>query len=152
MKSIKIFNYTESLNCFVVNPEYKKISDRIGLTECNEVVWIGRYFSLDNDYGEHWFDNWKERDEIEEKAKKSGIKYDDILIISPERHKNGVDGPCHSDSERKQFWTDVLKCLELNIETIFNESRKLNNEREESDEDYIKDLENIISEIKIAFR
>ncbi len=26
-----------------------------------------QYFMLDNDYGEHWFDNWDKREEIQEK-------------------------------------------------------------------------------------
>jgi len=55
------------------------------------VVWLGRYFALDNE-NEHWFDNWEARDNIEEKAKTLGLKYENLLIIDPDRFKNGLDG------------------------------------------------------------
>ena len=145
---MKIFKYISELNCFVVNPEYKIIANQLGLSEWNEVVWIGRFFSLDNDYGEHWFDNWNERDKLEKKALSLGIKYDDLLIINPNRFKNDVDGPCHSDSERRKFWTDVLKSLDLSLETIISESIKINKENEETGEPFIANLENVIEKIK----
>jgi hypothetical protein len=148
--TIKIFKYIDQLDCFIVNPVYKKIADRLGLTEWNEVVWIGRYFSLDNDNGEHWFDNWELKDEVEEKAKKLGLNYDELLILDPDRFKNNSDGPCHSDIERKRFWTDVLKSLELSIETIVGEAKKFNNDREKTEETYITDLDARISEVKNA--
>lgn len=151
MKTIKIFKYIEQLDCFVVNTEYKVIADKLGLTEWSEVVWIGRYFLLDNDYGEHWFDNWSERDKLAEKAKDIGIEYNDILVINPNRFKNGVDGPCHTDNERLKFWTDVLKSLELNINTIIAEAVKLNDEREQTDEEFIADLDRRIAEIKNSY-
>jgi len=147
---MRIFKYISELDCFVVNPEYKTIADRLGLTEWNEVVWIGRFFTLDNDYGEHWFDNWDERDQIEQKAKSLGINYDDLLIINPDRFKNNIDGPCHSDLERKNFWTDVLKSLDLSLETIIWESIKLNNENKEAGEPYILELNKIIEQIKAS--
>jgi hypothetical protein len=134
----------------VVDPEYKTIADKLGLTEWNEVVWIGRFFMLDNDYGEHWFDNWDERDAIAQKAKSLGIAYDDLLVINPNRFKNNADGPCHSDSQRKQFWTDVLKSLDLGLETIISEAIKLNDENKESGEPYILDLHEIIARIKAS--
>jgi hypothetical protein len=148
--TIKIFKYIDQLDCFIVNPAYKKIADRLGLTEWNEVVWIGRYFSLDNDNGEHWFDNWDLKDKVEEKAKKLGLNYDELLILDPDRFKNSSDGPCHSDIERKRFWTDVLKSLELSIETIVGEAQKFNNDREKTEEKYIADLDERISEVKNA--
>lgn len=151
MKAIKIFKYIDQLDCFVVNTEYKNLADKLGLTEWNEVVWIGRYFSLDNDNGEHWFDNWSERDKLSEKAKDFGIDYDDLLVIKPDRFKNGLDGPCHTDNERRKFWTDVLKSLELGVDTIIDEAVKFNNEREKTDEEFIADLDNRITEIKNAY-
>lgn len=54
---IKIFKYIPDVGCFIVAPLYKELADKLGLTEWNEVVWIGRYFFLDDDVGEHWFDN-----------------------------------------------------------------------------------------------
>lgn len=145
---MKIFKYIDKLDCFTVNPDYKEIANKLGLNEWNEVVWIGRYFSMDNDNGEHWFDNWSERDKIEKEAEKLGLKYDDLLIIDSDRFKNNVDGPCHTSEERKRFWTDVLKSLDLSFEVIFNEARKFNLERDKDDDEYISNLEEIIIEIE----
>jgi len=146
---LKIFKYIEEIDGFIVNPDYKRISDELGLTEWNEVVWIGRYFLMDNDFGEHWFDNWEKRNEKESIAKELNIKYDSILIIDPERFKNDKDGPCHNNSQRKNFWTDVLKSLKISIDIIVDEARYLNNHRKENnDEDFIIDLEKRIEKIK----
>ena len=147
MKTIKIFKYIDQLDCFVVNPAYKTIADNLGLAEWNEVVWIGRYFLLDNDYGEHWFDNWELRDELQTKAKEIGIEYEDLLIIDPDRFKNDKDGPCHTSAERKLFWTDVLRSLELSPDLNFNESRNFNKARE-NEEDFINDLDDRIVRLK----
>jgi hypothetical protein len=143
MRTIRIFEYIDFLDCFVVNPAYKSMADDLGLTEWNEVVWIGRYFTLDNDLGEHWFDNWELRDQLESKAKEVGIAYNDLLIIDPERFKNEMDGPCHTPAERTMFWRDVLRSLELSMELLFSEVRKHNTERGGAD-DFINDLENRI--------
>ncbi|MEP7264820.1 MAG: hypothetical protein ABI772_09990 [Bacteroidota bacterium] len=148
---IQVFKYIDQLDCFIVDNEFKKIADTLGLTEWNEVVWIGRYFILDNDFGEHWFDNWDLREKLEEQAKQLGIDSHNLLIIDPERFKNDKDGPCHSDFERKKFWTDVLKSLKLDYETIFNEARKENKKRETDDEGYIVDLEIQIGALKKTF-
>jgi hypothetical protein len=51
------------------------------------VVWIGRLFTLDNDYGEHWFDNWDEREEKASDAHALGIEPEELLIVNPERFK-----------------------------------------------------------------
>jgi hypothetical protein len=139
---IKIFTYLDELDCFVVDPDYRKIAQQLGLTEWNEVVWIGRYFRLDNDVGEHWFDNWDLRAPLIEKAEKLGYDETELFIIDPDRFKDGSDGPCHSDDERKYFWKDVLLSLHLSMDTLIRESRKLNEERRLYDpEDYLPDLE-----------
>lgn len=151
MRTIRIFKYIDQLDCFVVNPEYKTMADKLGLSEWNEVVWIGRFFSLDNDNGEHWFDNWSERDKLSEKAKGFGIESHNLLVIAPDRFKNGFDGPCHTDNERRRFWTDVLKSLELSVDTIIDEAVKFNNEREKTDEEYIPDIDHRITELKSAY-
>jgi hypothetical protein len=70
---IRIFKYLQELDCFIVDPDHKKIADSLGLTEWNEVVWIGRFFSMDNDFGEHWFDNWDLRKPLEAKAEELGL-------------------------------------------------------------------------------
>jgi hypothetical protein len=55
--TVQIFNYVGQLDAFVVTDEYRTIAERLGLIEGNPVVWIGRLFTLDNDYGEHSLDN-----------------------------------------------------------------------------------------------
>jgi hypothetical protein len=146
---IKIFDYIVDLDCFVINSDYKEICDYLGITEWEQAAWIGRYFTLDNDYGEHWFDNWELRDEKEAKAKELGVEYDRMLIIDPERFKNDSDGPCHENTQRKQFWTSTLKSLRLNIELIVGEARVNNSMVDESDR--LNDLEKRIEEIKTKF-
>ena len=56
--SVRIFRYISDDDAFLVTDEYHKIADAIGLSEWHPAVWIGRLFILDNDLGEHWFDNW----------------------------------------------------------------------------------------------
>jgi hypothetical protein len=125
-KMIKIFNYIPELDAFDVTPEYKEIADTLGLSEWNPVVWIGRLFTMDNDYGEHWFDNWTERDAIETKARKLGYDENLLYVIDPTRFKDNVDGACHSNQERALFWTDVLKNLALDFDTLVVFATKCN--------------------------
>lgn len=148
---IKVFTYIEELDCFLVTPEFRNICDQLGLRGWEQTAWIGRYFTLDNDYGEHWLDNWEQRDERETKAKDLDIEYEDMLIIDPQRFRNGQDGPCHSDVEIKRFWTSVLRSLTLSLEVIFAEARlhhaKLKEAGLVEDEDFVSDLEIIIESI-----
>ena len=131
-----------------MEPGYKRIADELRLSEWNEVVWIGRYLTLDNDYGEHWFDNWVLREKIETETSTLGIDSSEVFIIDPDRFKDEKDGPCHTHEERKRFWTDVLKSLHLSYEVLFNEARKLNEQRRLFDEkDHINDLEERIKTI-----
>jgi hypothetical protein len=142
MKTIKIFRYLDDVDCFVVSDEYRRIADQLGLTEWSPVVWIGRLFTLDNDYGEHWFDNWHLRDPLEEAAQQRGLTEDELLIIDPERFQNGKDGPCHPPEFRKRFWTDVLRSLELSLDLLAGEARAFNRERLHLMlDEYIPDLE-----------
>lgn len=147
MEYYKVFNYIEALDCFVVNSAFKELINNLGLNEWNEVVWIGRYLMLDNDYGEHWFDNWDERERIEELALKLGYKQEDLMIIEPARFANGKDGPCHTDVERKRFWTDICKSLSLSIETIICEARRNNEQHKKYHSLYLPDLEIRIEKI-----
>jgi hypothetical protein len=148
MKTLKIFRYLDELDCFVVTDEYRRIADDLGLTEWSPVVWIGRLFTLDNDYGEHWFDNWDLRDEIKAQAEALGVDYEEMLIIDPSRFQDGQDGPCHSDEVRKRFWTDVLKSLELSYELLFDEARANNKRmRDLLPEEHIEHLEDRIARI-----
>lgn len=145
---VRIFRYLEDLDCFVVSEEYRKVADQLGLSEWNPVVWIGRLFMLDNDYGEHWFDNWELREQLKPEAEKRGVVYEDLMVIDPDRFKNDDDGPCHSPELRKKFWTDVLKSLELSYDLIFAEARAENEKiRETLPEMYIEDLEQRIERV-----
>ena len=147
-KTLRIFEYIDVIDCFVVTDEYRKIADYLGLTEWNPVVWIGRLFTLDNDYGEHWFDNWELREEKKIEAERLGIEYNNLYIIDPDRFKNDDDGPCHSAGIRKEFWTDVLKSLELSYDLLFEEASLFNTENKKIfPEEFIEDLEDRIEEI-----
>lgn len=146
---IRIFKYIPEIDAFIVDPTFKRISDELGLSEWNEVVWIGRYFTLDNDYGEHWFDNWDQRDQREAKARELGIDYEEILAVDPDRFKNDQDGPCHTNEQRKKFWTDVLSSLQLSMDLMVIEAKQINEKRKQYDPDhYIEDLDKRIEKMK----
>ncbi len=146
MKSVTIFQYLPDLDCFVVSEEYRRIADQLGLAEWTPVVWIGRLFTLDNDYGEHWFDNWHLREPLAAAAERRNLTEDELLIIDPERFQDGKDGPCHSPAFRKRFWTDVLRSLELSFDLLADEARVFNEERlHYLPDEYIPDLEKRIA-------
>jgi hypothetical protein len=147
--SLKVFQYIADLDCFVVTEQYRRIADELGLFERSPVVWIGRLFLLDNDFGEHWFDNWELREQLRPEAEKRGIAYEDLLIIDPERFQNGADGPCHTPELRKRFWTDVLQSLELSYDLLFAEARTMNAANQQwAPESYLPDLEQRIERIQ----
>ncbi len=149
MSTVRVFKYINQLDAFVVTDEYRHLADQLGLIEGHPVVWIGRLFTLDNDYGEHWFDNWDERAALEDEAQKLGIASDQLMIIVPDKFTNDHDGPCHTPIFRKQFWTDVLKSLELSYDTIFEEARRNNAAiREYLPDEYITNLEAKIAAIQ----
>lgn len=149
MSSVRVFRYIEPLDAFLVTNEYGSLAERLGLAEWHPAVWIGRLFTLDNDYGEHWFDNWEEREAHSTQAARLGIDVGDLLIVVPERLAGGDDGPCHPPELHKRFWTDVLKSLELSYETLFEEARLQNAKAKEvASEGYIKDLEERIRQIQ----
>ena len=152
MPTVRVFRYVEELNAFLVTDEFNSITDQLNLAEWTPVVWIGRLFCMDNDVGEHWFDNWHEREKLKSQAKAMGIEEYNLMIIVPGKFQDGQDGPCHSDEFRKAFWTDVLKSLELSYELLFTEAREFNNfYQERYPEDYIADLEERITRIKAKF-
>lgn len=148
-RTVKVFDYLEELNCFVVNQQYRRIADFLGLAEWNPVVWIGRLFMLDNDYGEHWMDNWDLRERLKPEAEKRGIACEELMIIAPDRFKNDADGPCHTSRVRQMFWTDVLKSLELSYDLIFEEARSVNASLQKHfPDEYMTDLEQRIQTIR----
>jgi hypothetical protein len=151
MPTVRIFEYISELDAFRITDGYQRLADRLGLTEWHAAVWIGRLFTLDNDYGEHWFDNWDEREAVEEKARELGFESDELMILNPERLATEWDGPCHSRELRKLFWTDVLKSLELSFDLPFEEARHHNtrnaNLKELDPAPYVEDLEERIRQI-----
>jgi hypothetical protein len=148
-KTLRIFRFIDELDAFVVTAEYREIADYLHLAEWTPVVWIGRLFCMDNDFGEHWFDNWDLREERAAKAKAMGIAEDELLIINPDRFQDGRDGPCHDAMPRKRFWTDVVRSLELGYETLFDEARTANAQNKEyNPEEYLPDLEDRIERIR----
>lgn len=149
MTRIRVFRYAEEVDAFVVTPEFQRLAERLGLVEWHPAVWIGRLFIMDNDFGEHWFDNWDEREAREAKAEELGLDSSELMIVVPDRFQDGRDGPCHPAEIRKQFWTDVLKSLELSIGLLFEEARFQNARiKEWLPEEYIEDLEERIEEIR----
>jgi len=160
MKTIKPFKYVDELDCFIINDEFANLAARLGLQEWSSVVWLGRYFALDNDYGEHWFDNWDEREVITKKAKQLGLPYadEDLLIIVPKRFSNGYDGPCHTDEMRKKFWTEVLKSLSFSYEFLFTEAMDTYQKYKQHDEkafnpsEQIKLISESLKNINISHR
>lgn len=149
MQTVRVFQYIEPLDAFLVTDAYRALAKQLGLAEWNPVVWIGRLFTLDNDYGEHWFDNWELRETLEAKAAELGIDAHDLMIIDPERFKDNKDGPCHPPEIRKAFWTDVLQSLELSYAVLFEAARFWNKSLQETlPEEYIQDLEEHIAALE----
>lgn len=146
-KQIKVFKYIEELDAFLPEQEFVDIVRKLGLSEWTDVVFICRYLALDNDYGEHIFDNWDQREEREEKAKAMGIDEDELLIVDPERFQNGWDGPCHSPNLRKMFWTDVLKSMHLSLIFLFEEARREHKRERKTDPRVTYNLEEVITDL-----
>jgi hypothetical protein len=150
-RTVRVFDELPELDCFVVSAAYQQLADELGLFEWHPAVWIGRLFMLDNDYGEHWFDNWDLRDQLQPAAAQRGLRAEDLLIVDPERFQDGRDGPCHSPELRKRFWTDVLRSLALSYDLLFAEARVFNGERlRYVPDEYIPDLEERIVRLRAA--
>lgn len=149
---IKIFQYKERLDAFVVTKKYKDLAERLDLEEWNPVVWIGRLFALDNDYGEHWFDHWDERQALAAQTRKKGLDESELMIVKPDWFKNGKDGPCHTEKQRKRFWTDVLKSLRLSLATLFDEARANYKEDPDKTIGHYSALERTINQIKREYK
>lgn len=147
-QKLKVFRHIAELDCFVVEQEFRRICDYLDVTEWHAAVWIGRLFTLDNDYGEHWFDNWDEREVLEERAKALGYDSCELLIVVPARMKDGADGPCHSDAIRKRFWTEVLASLTVSLDLVIEEARHANaNYKQVGDPDVLTNLEERVANV-----
>jgi hypothetical protein len=148
-----VFRYLPDVDAFDVTPEYRALADLLGLAEWNPVVWIGRLFTLDNDVGEHWFDNWDAREARRAVAEHHGLDANNLLIVDPDRFQNGVDGPCNTPEFRARFWHDVLVSLELSPDLLFDKAREMNRRTRELidagdptlEPEFIPDLEERIS-------
>lgn len=116
---VSVFKYDKEKDAFTLDPSYMMIAGKLGLGEWNPVVWIGRLFCMDNDFGEHWFDNW---DLMEER----GLDSDTYFVLDENRFKDGHDGPCHSDKVRRIFWTDVLKSFTISLGMMIQLAREDN--------------------------
>lgn len=126
---IKVFDYHPQLECLTFTPGFEQMSLDLGLCEWHPGVWLGRLFCMDNDFGEHWFDNWDERERLAKKKEELGIEgpdYDDMMIVLPRRFQDGRDGPCHEADFRRLFWLDVLRHLTLDFELVADEARRVN--------------------------
>lgn len=150
---MRVFRYIETLDAFVVTAEFAAICDRLGLSEWHPAVWVGRLFLQDNDYGEHWFDNWDEREALEARARELGIDSHNLMVVRADRFADGVDGPCNSPPVRKAFWTEVLKSLEVSDDLLFAKARQDNDRGKEHGWDhYLPDLEEKIARIQAEHR
>ena len=78
---VKVFDYINELDCFVVRKEFQDLMEESDLAEWNPVVWIGRLFARNQVFSEHWLDNWDERQVLADLAKEKGI---DLGVISGE--------------------------------------------------------------------
>jgi len=124
--NIRVFRYIPEVDAFDVEEEYVELARLLGLDEWSPIVWIGRLFAMDNDFGEHWFDNWEAREERRSRAEALGLNIDRLLVVDPERFQDGRDGPCNPPEIRRRFWHDVLVSLDLSAELIFAKARAQN--------------------------
>lgn len=150
LPDIQIFTYISEGDYFVEHEDYQDIAPDLGLVEWNAMVWIGRLFSLDNDFGEHWMDNFEliEQKQATLKETKRQLPMQPIYVIDPDRMKDGKDGPCHQAEFRKQFWTDVLRNLKINLGTLIDKARQVNKTEGKNPEDNpLPNLERNIIEI-----
>lgn len=149
---IQILEYIETGDFFIITKEYDKLAKRLGLSQWNSLTWIGRLISLDNDYGEHLFDNWTQKKQKSEIAKSLGYDSNELIIIVPKKFQNGYDGPCNTDEFRKTFWTDVFRSLKINLSTIIQKAQQINDDRKISfTEEFDEHLELEIHQILIEY-
>nr|WKN37337.1 hypothetical protein K4G66_01275 [Tunicatimonas sp. TK19036] len=144
---MKPFRYILELDAFVLTEDYQHIASYLGIKGWKQYAWIGRLFTLDNNYGEHWMDNWELREIKASKAEALGYDELELLIINPSRLQNEKDGPCHSEEIRKLFWTNVLDLLVLSPAMIIAKARLQNGHNKYLPDSYIKDLEDRIESL-----
>jgi hypothetical protein len=87
MTTLPVFDYLEELDCFLINPVFSNVVCQLHLNEWHPAVWVGRYFTMDNDFGEHWFEDWDEREALRERAEKLGYSYEQLPLSFPGRKR-----------------------------------------------------------------
>ena len=121
---MRIFRYHPEVDAFTLTPEYEALAEVLDIGGWEAFAWIGRLFSMDNDVGEHWFDNWDLREQRTDVATRHGLDPDTLLVIDPRSMADGRDGPCNTDEFRARFWTEVLSSLELSEDLIITKARE----------------------------
>ena len=144
---IQVFQFVPELDAFVCTPLYVRIARALRIVEWNPSVWIGRLFCMDNDYGEHWFDNEVTQATID-RAYAMGFTWP--CRLDPDRFKDDENGPCHTPEMRRRFWSDVVRTFRLSWSTLVAQALE-NNEKclkaeilPESDDDhegYVPDIQ-----------
>lgn len=155
---IQVFRHVPDLDVFVCTDLYLKAAYGLRIAEWNPVVWIGRLFCMDEDYGEHWMDNEELFERCPPEMIQSRFGGRHPFLIRPSRMAAGTDGPCHSEDVRRRFWTDVLKSLRVSWSTLVAEARENNEncrksgvlpEDADDDEGYVPDLEARIERVRV---
>lgn len=153
--TIKVFKKLHNFNAYILEEKYKEICKTLGIIGWEQYAFIGRFFLMDNDSGEHWMDNWELRESISPSLPPN-LDESEILIIDPSKFQNKIDGPNHTNHERLSFWTDVLNSFHISLDTLINEARKNKKSWEEigytqeevNEGKYIHDLEERIKKLK----
>lgn len=170
---MKILHYYPELDAFHCTTEFTWIAETLGIAEWTPVVWLGRLLARDQDFGEHWADRWPEREALQDKYKTFEFLPDEdwstLLIVVPDAFTQkekwcwscqkefqrlpcpncgkevhvGTDGPCHTDEAKKLFWTDLLKSLDVSLETLFAIARSTTQK--------LPDLEERIEKVKAKY-
>jgi catechol 2,3-dioxygenase-like lactoylglutathione lyase family enzyme len=120
---MRIFRYLPEVDAFQLTPDYTALVEALHIGDWEAFAWLGRLFSLDNDVGEHWFDNWDLREQRAESAARHGLDTNTLLVVNPRRMADGRDGPCNTDEFRGRFWREVLMSLDLSEALIIAKAR-----------------------------
>lgn len=114
---------------FSVQPDFARVVELLDMFEWSPVVWLGRLLLMDEDYGEHMFDAWEERDALRPKIRELGLGKllgndgEFALVVRPETFVGRRDGPCNTNAARLAFWTDVLSSMSLSAATMLECAR-----------------------------
>lgn len=130
---------------FSVQPDFARVVELLDMVEWSPVVWLGRLLLMDEDFGEHIFDAWDERDALVPKIEELGLgnllgNYGEFaLIVRPEVFIGRRDGPCNTNAARFAFWTDILSSMSLSAATML-ECARSHHRRDAQDLARIEDI------------